>query len=84
MWAEVIFHGAYCYLYDSTYRCDNNCQAYGKTQKCFDSKHKCVLIGKTHMSFAKHIFVLQSTFVFSICGACLLNTLWNDTNFSQK
>ena len=68
MWAEVIFHSTYYYLHDSTYICDNNCQAYGKTQKCFDSKHKCVLIGKTHLCFAKHICVFN-------LWACLLNTL---------
>ena len=32
MWAEVIFHITYLDLHDSTYRCDNNCQAYDKTQ----------------------------------------------------
>jgi hypothetical protein len=42
MWVEVIFC-TYYYLHDSRYRCDNNCQVYGKTQKCFDSKHKSVL-----------------------------------------
>ena len=33
----------YYYLHDSRYRCDNNCQVYGKTQKYFDSKHISVL-----------------------------------------
>ena len=66
MWAEVIFHSTYYYLHDSMYICDDNCQAYGKTQKCFDSKHKCVLNW-------------QNTFVFSICGACLLKHFRKDT-----
>jgi hypothetical protein len=74
MWAEVIFHSTYYYLHDSMYRCDNNCQGYGKTQKCFDSKHICVLM-------ERHICVFQNTFVFCkthlcfLCGACLFITL---------
>jgi hypothetical protein len=46
MWGEVIFHSTYYYLHNSTYRSNNNCQAYDKTlsvliqsTKCFDSKH---------------------------------------------
>ncbi len=51
MWAVVIFHSIYYYLHNSTYECENNCWAYGKTQKWFDSKHFCVLIGITHFCF---------------------------------
>jgi len=54
-------------------RSDNNCQAYGKTQMCFDSKHICVLIGKTHLCFAEHIcvFNLWGLFVEYIFGRTL-------------
>jgi hypothetical protein len=77
MWVEVIFHSTYYYLHNSTYRCNNNCQVCGKTQKCFESKHFCVWL-------AKHICVLQNTFVFSICGAFCCIHFRKDTNFSQK
>ena len=66
MWAEVIFHSTYYYLHSSTYGCGNNCQAYGKTQMCF-AEHICV--------FQNTFSFLQNTFVFSIYGACLSNTL---------
>jgi hypothetical protein len=69
MWVEVIFCivSTYYYLHDSTYRCDNNCQAYGKTQKYFDSKHKCVLIGTTQLCIAKHICVFNLWGLFVKC-----------------
>ena len=35
------------FLLNSTYRCDNNCQVYGKTLKSFVAKHFSVLFGKT-------------------------------------
>jgi hypothetical protein len=72
-WAEVIFR-TYYYLHNRTYRCDNNCQAYGKTLKCFVSKHFSVLFGKTRMCFAKHlsVFNLLSPFVEYTFGRTLI------------
>jgi hypothetical protein len=77
------YHTHY-YLHNSTYRCDNNCQAHGKTQKCFDSKHFYVLIGKTHLCFAKHIcvFNLWGLFVEYTFGRTLF-FLKNEIGFSN-
>jgi hypothetical protein len=58
-WAEVIFR-TYYYLHNRTYRCDNNCQAYGKTLKCLFQNTSVFCL-------AKHLCVLQNTLVFSIC-----------------
>ena len=56
----------------------NNCEAFDKTQKCFESKHKicvlqntCVYSKKTHLCF-------QS--VGPVCGM----HFWMDTNFLKN
>ena len=86
MWAEVIFPITYYYLRDSACRCDNNCQAYGKTQMCFDSKHKCVSICKTHLCFD-----WQNTFLFCKTHLCFQSVgpvcrihLRKDTNYLKN
>ena len=72
MWVEVIF--CITYLHKSAYRCDNNCQAYGKTIKCFVAKHFSILFGKTLQCFAKHfsVFNLFGLFVEHTFGRRLI------------
>ncbi len=78
MWVEVIFC-TYYYLYNSTYRCDNNCQVYGETLKCYVEKHFSVLFGKTLKCFAK-----QFISVFNLLGLFVENNFRKDTNFLKN
>ena len=49
-------------------------------------QHKCVLIGKTHLCFAKHIFVLQNTFVFflSVGHVCQIHFRKDTKNLKNE
>ena len=51
----------------------NNCEAYGKTQKCLNQNTKFVFC-KKHLCIPK----------FSICGASLLNTILENTSFLKN
>ena len=83
MWAEVIFCN-YFYLHNSrvlTY--------YVIAIVRFMAKHKSVLRQNTFKTTFEKCFTvtesfLQNTFVFLICGACLLNKLTEGHLFPQK